>query len=181
MREDGRVTDLPPAPDLLTQVLLDLERHVAASGWDQPWRVFALADTAELIEHEPVLAAELGQELATPLTPIEQEDLPQSATLEELLHQLAWPASVVGAAVVVERVMLPADVEGDLPEDQAEVLAAVASHPQRQDVRLAVAVLREGPRACALRFRSHDDEQSVLSGEDLVPGLADALAATFDD
>lgn len=175
------MTDLPLASDLLTQVLLDVERHVADAGWDQPWRVFALADTAELVAHEPALAEELGPEIIAPLTPVEQEGLPEAATLEELLHQLAWPEAVAGAAVVVERVMLPAEVEGDLPEDQAEVLAAVAQHPQRQDVRLAVAVLRDGDRACALRFRTHDDEQSVLTGANLVPRLADALAATFDD
>jgi hypothetical protein len=181
MGEDAAMTDLPPAADPLTQVLLDIERHVAGGGWDQRWRVFALADTAELMAHEPMLAEELGPGIIAPLTPVEQEDLPEADTLEELLHQLAWPPAVAGAAVVVERVMLPAEVEGDLPEDQAEILAAVAEHPQRQDVRLAVAVLREGDRACALRFRSHDEEQSVLTGTDLVPGLASALAATFED
>jgi hypothetical protein len=30
-------------------------------------------------------------------------------------------------------------------------------------------------------MRSHDDEQSVLSGADLVPGLADALGGTLAD
>lgn len=175
------MTVLPPVPDLLTQVLLDLEQHVAAHGWDQPWRVFALADTQELMAHEPALAAQLGPDVMAPLTPVEQEDLPESSTLEELLHQLAWPPAVAGAAVVVERVMLPAEVEADLPEEQAEVLAAVAEHPQRQDVRLAVAVTRDGARACALRFRSHDDDRSVLTGADLVPRLTDALADTFAD
>jgi hypothetical protein len=30
-------------------------------------------------------------------------------------------------------------------------------------------------------MRAHDDEQSVLSGPDLVPTLADALGATLAD
>jgi hypothetical protein len=30
-------------------------------------------------------------------------------------------------------------------------------------------------------MRAHDDEQSILTGSDLVPGLADALAATLAD
>jgi hypothetical protein len=30
-------------------------------------------------------------------------------------------------------------------------------------------------------MRAHDDEQSILTGADLVPGLADALAATLAD
>ncbi len=171
---------LPPAPDALTAVLLDIERHTAAAGWDQPWRVFALVETTELLAHAPALADTLGPGVASPWTSVEQDDLPQAATLEELLHQLAWPSTVIGAALVVERVMLPAEVEADLPADQAEVLRAVATHPQRQEVRLGAAVLRSGGRACTLRFRSHDDEQSVLSGNELAPRLTDALQATFD-
>ncbi len=174
-------TSLPPAPDPLTAVLLDLERHASAAGWDQPWRLFALVETAELLAHEPTLAETLGPDTAAPWTSIEQDELPRAETLEELLHQLAWPEAVAGAALVVERVMLPADVEGDLPADQAEILRAVAAHPQRQDMRLGVAVLRAGGQACTIRFRSHDNEQSVLSGDNLAPGLAEALSATFAD
>jgi hypothetical protein len=182
MRQDGCVSaTLPPAPDPLTAVLLDIERHAAASGWDQPWRVFALVDTASLLAHEPALAETLGPDTTAPWTPVEQDQLPEAVTLEELLHQLAWPETVVGAALVVERVMLPAEVEGELPENQVEILRAIAEHPQRQEMRLAVAVLRDGARSCALRFRSHDDERSVLSGESLAPRLTDALSATFDD
>jgi hypothetical protein len=32
---------------------------------------------------------------------------------------------------------------------------------------------------CALRLRSHDTDDQVLVGEQLVPRLADALLATF--
>ena len=98
----------------------------------------------QLLAHEPALAETLGPDTTAPWTPVEQDQLPDAATLEELLHQLAWPEAVVGAALVVERVMLPADVEGDLPEDQVEILRAIAEHPQRQEMRLAVAVLRDG-------------------------------------
>ena len=44
-----------------------------------------------------------------------------------------------------------------------------------------VAVLRDGSRSAALRMRAHDEETSVLTGRDLVPGLADALAETLSD
>ena len=74
-----------------------------------------------------------------------------------------------------------ATATADFQHDQVEILRAIADHPQRQEMRLAVAVLRDGARACALRFRSHDDERSVLSGESLAPRLTDALSATFDD
>jgi hypothetical protein len=41
-----------------------------------------------------------------------------------------------------------------------------------------VAVARDGARMCALRVRGDGDE-AVRTGPDLVPGLADAIAATF--
>ncbi len=36
--------------------------HAARSGWDQPAHLFALVDTAELLEREPQLAEVLGIE-----------------------------------------------------------------------------------------------------------------------
>jgi hypothetical protein len=77
--------------------------------------------------------------------------------------------------------MLPPSEESELPADEQEALRWVAEHPAREEVRLVVAVLRDGSRAAALRMRSHDEETAVLSGPDLVPGLADALAATLAD
>ena len=72
----------------------EIEGHVAEGGWDQPARLFALVPTDELLEHEPRLAA--GPRRRTGLeeggiTPVEQEDLPAYATLEELLAGIAWP------------------------------------------------------------------------------------------
>ena len=63
--------------------------------------------------------------------------------------------------------------------DPAALEDAAASHPDRQDVRMAVVVTRDGGRMCALRLRSHDVDDEVLVGEDVVPRLADALAATL--
>jgi hypothetical protein len=48
-------------------------------------------------------------------------------------------------------------------------------------MRMTVAVLRDGSSYCALRLRSHDDPADVIEGEDLVPSLTDALAATLED
>jgi hypothetical protein len=42
-------------------------------------------------------------------------------------------------------------------------------------------VTRAGASYCALRLRAHDDEQSVVNGTELVPGLLDLLHATFTD
>ena len=33
----------------LTRAIVEVERHAAASGWDQPARLFALVDTEELL------------------------------------------------------------------------------------------------------------------------------------
>jgi hypothetical protein len=169
----------------LSLLVREIENHVADGGWDQGARLFALVPTAELLAREPGLAAVLGLDsgaAADPadLTPVEQEELPDHAGVEELLLGLAWPADVLGAALVVERVVLPPEAEADLPADEAEALAVLADHPLRQDVRLAVAALRDGTRFTAMRFRLHDDPVQVLTGPDLVPGLTDALAATLD-
>jgi hypothetical protein len=76
--------------------------------------------------------------------------------------------------------MLPPDAEAALPQG-GDVAAAAAAHPERKDVRMAVAVLRDGSRACALRLRDHDRDEEVLTGDDLVPHLAEALAQTLRD
>jgi hypothetical protein len=174
---------------ILDRVTLDIERHAAASGWDQPPRLFALVETADLVRREPQLAGQLGVGAGEPgrpggpggLTPVEQDELPDHATIEELLGGIAWPAEVLGSALTVERLMVPPDAERDMPQDDEVALQWLAEHPERQEVRIVVAVLRDGTRSAALRMRAHDDEASVLSGPDLVPGLAEALAATLRD
>ena len=167
----------------LTRLVIDVEAHVAAQGWDQPPQLFALVETADLLRREPQLAEQLGLVASdrADLTPVDQGELPEHSTLEELLGGLVWPAEVLGAAIAVERLMLPPTVEDQLPPDETEALAWLAEHPERQEVRLVVAVMRDGTRAAALRMRAHDRDSAVLSGPDLVPALADALADTLRD
>ena len=166
----------------LVEVVREVERFVAEQGWDQNPRLFALARTADLVKLEPALAEALGAEADDPhsITPIEQESLDASKPLDEVLATTMWPDDVVGAALVLERLMLPPEAEAALPADNEEELhSLIAEHPERQDVRMAVVVLRTGQRECAIRIKSHDDDASVLLGPDLVPRLAEALAATF--
>lgn len=184
---------------------LEIERHVAADGWNQQPRLFALADTATLIEREPQLARSMGLMAgpglsgsfesdfgpASEFTPIEQNWSPDNAALEEALVALAWPPEVVGCAVVVERLILPPSAEADLPDAflaaEHEVALAAAAHPDRKEVRLVAVVTSDGERMCAVRIRGMGDtdiagapeETDVLTGPDLVPNLIDALAATF--
>jgi hypothetical protein len=177
------MSDAPAANSRLDLLTLDLERHAAAAGWDQPPRLFALVETADLLRREPQLAADLGLDAGAPggLTPVDQGDLPEHASLDELLAGIVWPAEVLGTALTVERLMVPPAAERDMPQDEAEALRWLAEHPELNEVRLVVAVLRDGSRSAALRMRAHDDETSVLTGRDLVPGLADALAETLAD
>jgi len=172
---DSTVPAGPPTP--LEQVVVEVERHVAAEGWDRPARLFALVPTADLAAAEPGLADALAG--SGELTPIEQEELPQAEGLEALLAGIAWPEEVAGAALVAERLMLPSAAEDEIPADEQAGLAWVAAHPERQEVRLAVGVLRDGSRWSVVRLRTHDADRDVLVGSDLVPGLADALAGTF--
>lgn len=180
------MTDAPAGNPRLDALTLDLERHEAASGWDQPPHLFALVETADLLRREPQLAAQLGLVAGAPgdLTPVDQGDLGEvggNGSLDELLAGIAWPPEVLGTALAVERLMVPPAVEQDMPQDEGAALQWLAEHPERQEVRLVVAVLRDGSRSAALRMRAHDAETSVLTGRDLVPGLADALAGTLAD
>ena len=94
---------------------------------------------------------------------------------------MAWPEAVRGAAIAVERIVVPPAAERDLPEDPDEAVEALTRHPDRQDVRLLAAVLRGGRSVCLLRQRAHDTDDHVAVGEDIAPGLVHALAATFED
>jgi hypothetical protein len=177
----------------LTRAVLEIDSYVAGLGWDRPARLFALVDTSALRGQEPSLADRIGLDESQPeplggsLTPIEQEELPADTALDEFLATIAWPETVAGCALTVERLMLPPAAEGGIPaeltgEDNAAALGRwVAEHPERQEVRMTVAVLRDGAREAAIRLRAKDSDTEVLTGRDLVPGLAGALAATFED
>ncbi len=175
--------ELAPAADLaLRAAVLELEKHAAGEGWDQPARLYALVPTQQLLADEPGLAAMLeidpGADLTGSITPVEQEALPADRSLEELLAEMMWPDAVQGTAVVVERLVLPPSVT-DLPEDPAEAQAVAADHPERQEVRMVAGATRAGTTWCALRLRSHDDDFAVIEGPDLVPALLQLLQATL--
>lgn len=172
-----------PVTDPLSIAALDTERHVAAAGWDQNPRLFALVSTADLMKREPHLRAQRrGADLAEgALSAIEQEGLPHTSHLESLLGGIAWPEAVLGAAIAVERVVVPPEAERDLPTDPQAAVDALAQDPRRQDVRLLVAVTRDGRALCLLRQRAHDSDDQVAMGEDLAPGVVHALKATFED
>src|SRR5450432_3197638 len=151
----------------------------------QPPRLYALVRTADLLASEPALAHTLGLP-STPdadaLTAVEQESLPTGTPLDEWLAEIGWPAEVIGCALSQEVLTLPPSVEADLPSG-ADSAAWAAGHPLRREVRMVVGVLRDGSRSATLRVRATtpdpDHPDDVVTGPDLVPRLADALAATL--
>ncbi len=156
----------------------EVEAHASRSGWDRPAQLFALVDTADLLQREPQLAELLGVDAdAGGLTPVEQEA--SSGSLEELLSSILWPAEVAGCAVVVEAMAVPPG-EGDVPQDAAEAAEYAAAHPDRQEARIVAGVLRGGHSCCAIRQRAHDEDDMVMVGEDLVPALLELLHATLE-
>lgn len=176
-------TNPRPVADPLSIVALETERHVASSGWDQPVRLFALVPTAHLLDHEPGFLDTLAPHDVQPgaLSAVEQEDLPSPGHLESMLAQMAWPDAVAGAAIAVERIVVPPEAEHGLPEDGEDAMAALIGHPDRKDVRLLVAVLRDGSARCLLRQRDHDSDDRVAIGEDIAPGLVAGLLGTFEE
>jgi hypothetical protein len=179
---------LPPDQRALALAVHEVETHASTAGWDAPPRLFALVSTARALAEDPSLADRLPPDAlaaasADPnhLLSVEQEGFAVEADLEESLARIAWPGTVDGTALVLERIVLPPSAEDGVPDDQDAALDYLTNHPDRQDVRVAVGVLRDGPAWCAVRSRAHDAAADVASGPDLVPGLVTALRATLED
>ncbi|MGA4777253.1 PPA1309 family protein [Cellulosimicrobium sp. AB352] len=178
----------PTPQHALALAVHEIESHAADAGWDVPPRLFALVGTAGALGADPTLADRLPPDVvaaaeADPhhLLSIEQEGFAVDGDLEDGLARVAWPATVDGAALVVERIVLPPAAEEGVPDDPDAALDYLTNHPDRQDVRLAVGVLRDGTTWCAVRSRAHDSATDVAGGPDLVPGLVEALRATLED
>jgi hypothetical protein len=173
-------TEVPTADAPLRAAVREIEAHAAEEGWDRPARLFALVDTAELVEREPDLARSMDIEpTASGLTAVEQDPLVTQA-LEEALLGIEWPEDVTGCAAVVERFVLPPSAEAEIPPDDHEALTFAAQHPDRQEVRIVAGVTRAGATYCRIRLRAHDDDdQSVLEAPDLVPTLLELLLSTL--
>lgn len=173
--------DVDPA---LAAAVLEIETHTAAGGWDQPAKLYALVETAQLVEREPALASLMGLDASSAqgsLTPVEQDQLAPDQLLEQVLEQISWPPGVAGCAAVVERLVLPPDADAAIPDDREHAERFAREHPDRQEVRIVAGATRAGSTYCALRLRAHDDDQSVVGGADLVPGLLRLLEATLRD
>ncbi len=162
--------------------VVEVEAQASDSGWDQPSRLFALVRTTELAAAEPELAAELGihDNSAALFTPVEQDLEHHNEPVEELLAGITWPEEVDGALVVIERVVLPPEAEEQVPDEPAAASAFAVTHARREDVRIAAGVLRSGESHCVLRLRSHDSDDALMHGGEVVPRLVQALRETLE-
>lgn len=179
--DDTSDFDVDPA---LAASVLEIESHIAQGGWDQPARLYALVETAQLVRREPALAAAMGLDAASAagsLTPVEQDQLAPESRLEAVLDSIVWPDGVAGCAAVVERLVLPPGADVDVPDDPAAAEQLAREHPDRQEVRIVAGLTRAGSTYCALRMRAHDDDRSVVAGADLVPGLLALLGSTLEE
>ncbi len=159
----------------LKETVLEIERECAKAGWTRGIVLYALVPTADVIESAPEMAEALAEKSPTSLTAIEQEDVELTGTIEDFLGTISWSAEVFGAALVLERLIVNEEPPGELSE---EALAEwVIEHGQ--EVRMVVGVLRDGSQECAMRMRAYDDENAIMAGPELLPGMAEALALTF--
>lgn len=169
----------------LKKVVTEIERGVASLGWDRPPMLYALVPTTTLLTTEglPVDVRDdvVGSFDGSPshLSAVLQE-LEGTDRIEEVLPQIAWPETVDGAALTVERVVVPPEVEAEAPKDPEEAVLFFSNHPAREEMRLIVGVNRRGETWSAIRTRSYDDPSNVMEGENLVPGLSSLLLSTFD-
>ena len=163
---------------------LDVDPALAETGWDQPARLYSLVETARIVAREPDLARAMGLDdssAAGSLTPVEQDQLRPDQPLEQVLETISWPDGVAGCAAVVERLVLPPDADGQVPDDAVEAERFAREHPGRHEVRIVAGATRAGSTYCALRLRAHDDDQSVVAGADLVPALLQLLRVTLEE
>ena len=169
----------------LANVVVDIEKTAARLGWDHAPSLYALVATRTLLD-QPGLPADIAAQVRKGwdgseehLSAIVQEDLAEDE-LEEMLARLAWPPQVQGAALTVERLVVPPEVEEQAPEDPEEALKFISNHPSRTDVRLTVGALRSGESWCALRTKTFDSDDKVGQGSNLVPNLVEALLLSLD-
>ena len=171
------MSPVPEPASALADVVHEVEAHASRAGWDRPAQLFALVETAELLQREPQLAEVLGVEAQDQgLTPVEQETT--SENLDELLASILWPPEVAGCAVVLEALTVPPDAD-DVPTEAEAAAEYAAAHPDRQEARIVAGALRSGESFCAIRQRAHDEDDMVLAGPDLVPVLLELLHTTL--
>lgn len=153
----------------LNRAAREIVDHLDGDDWDLAPRLYALVPTSLLLVDEPGLVAELD---AAPLTPVEQEDLPEDVTagspaLADYLAQVHWPDAVVGCVLAQDLLVVAPSAAGD-------------ADPEGVESRLIVGVLRGGEEIRMLHVRDDDAADPVLrTAPGLAAPLVEGLHATF--
>jgi hypothetical protein len=159
----------------LKETVLEIERECSKAGWSRGIVLYALVPTVDVIESAPEMAQALADKAPDSLTAVEQEEVELTGTIEDFLGTISWSAEVFGAALVLERLIVNEEPPGGLAGE--ELASWVSAHGQ--EVRMVVGVLRDGSQECVMRMRAYDDENALMTGRDLLPGMAEGLALTF--
>jgi len=151
---------------VLADTVRELDQHVAAAGWDQSARLFAIVPTLDLATDHPEL---VSGENSGQFMFVEQDAPLDNENVIASLEQISWPAEITGAALAIERLI------SMQPDDEVDF----NSESQTKELRLIALVMRDGTNMNAIRQRSFDEDPDVAIASDLVPALNKALLQTF--
>lgn len=160
-----RADDL--SPDALGRALADIAGFLTPSGWDLPPQLFALVPTAVLAREQPDIV-EPGD--PSELSPVAEDPLPDTSSIESALATASWPPMVVGCALVQEITVLPPEEPEAAPADGRRA-------------RLLAGALRDGRTLALLQVRPDTDDTpaELRTHPDLAPDLRNALLLTLDE
>lgn len=187
------------SPDDLGRSLREALDFLVPNGPDHLPAVFALVPTPVLARMHPELVdpdddSTLSLLAEEPLARRPGDDgdtdaVEPYAALEEFLATASWPEAVVGAAVVLDIVVLPPEAGLDLPEaaggaepDAPRLRSAARDHPDARAARLAVGALRGGARLALLELVPDDPDEAreLRTHPDMAADLQQALATALD-
>ncbi|MDO5746102.1 MAG: PPA1309 family protein [Actinomycetaceae bacterium] len=167
--------------------LENIERELAQLGWDQAPALFALVNNQWLLESipdsddTPSEDRQLRESLLDnpgAMTAVLQ-DSHEDMEIEELINLIVFPEHVVGAALSIERIVVPPSVSDQAPDDPEKRDDFLMNHPQRDDIRVVAGVLRSGEKWCVIRSRSYDKDAAIITGDDLIDDLPELLMRTL--
>ncbi len=107
--EGADVQLMPDSP--LRRAALEMEAYVAADGWDQAPRLFALVATADLVSQQPDLADQLVDDAGEHHARSSRTAYRPTADSRTCSPRSPGPTAVMGCAAVLERIMLPPEAE----------------------------------------------------------------------
>jgi len=158
--ENGLMTDASHLHD----VIRELDDHIANSGWDQPTALFAIVSgDPDSPEQTDAASVQSNKQLLFEPQGIDFSD----QAIIDVLRTLGWDEAVSGLAIAAERIISVENEDAkDLEQD---------AYSTTQEIRVLAIVMRTGETMNAIRYRSHDEPDDLLTGENLVPELNQAL------